>query len=521
MQQSTEKSFKNLIRRIRRFRFFYCLYHFVTTAVIAGALLWVIRAEIVLQTLGLTMIQKNHPLWWICIISLAVASFHIVIIVMNTRFHAYLVDVDRRLDFKDRISTAYELFFSHAAATPQKSPDNAGHVSDKPEKKEILFRQLLLEDIANHQSKIQFFSLYPPKITSKHWYLIGALIAAVCVHWYQWPVMEERISETNASSEVSDVLSKVQHYTNKRLESIDSTKDSSDHSALKRMKKLSKPMPKSTTSDDSLQQTVRQLLQEVASDQMTLVEEMKHALSDEENIELERIETQEQSPTRAFNIQNLIDALQDLLQDGASESLKELLDDLKESNSIRDDLEMIAAAMDARSDSTVPSSLLNNHTGKGDAGKNNRETDPKNSEHADIDNPQKPPADASAAKKLPQKQPKTSKNNASKQSAADTDQLNQEGVSMAGASKSDRTLQTPQPILQANGALLRDKIMTAGQTAQQSVPVRSITESGDAAAAEQTIRKQYKNENEQVMQKEDIPQQYRDYIKQYFLSIGL
>jgi hypothetical protein len=44
---------------------------------------------------------------------------------------------------------------------------------------------------------------------------------------------------------------------------------------------------------------------------------------------------------------------------------------------------------------------------------------------------------------------------------------------------------------------------------------------GNAKVKEEDVIRPYRQELESVLQKEDIPLNYREYIKSYFLSIGL
>ncbi|MEJ2170198.1 MAG: hypothetical protein P8X90_32255 [Desulfobacterales bacterium] len=53
------------------------------------------------------------------------------------------------------------------------------------------------------------------------------------------------------------------------------------------------------------------------------------------------------------------------------------------------------------------------------------------------------------------------------------------------------------------------------------IPIRALTDVGKAGLKEEDIRRTYGQAVESVLQKEDIPLNYREYIKNYFMAIGL
>ena len=63
--------------------------------------------------------------------------------------------------------------------------------------------------------------------------------------------------------------------------------------------------------------------------------------------------------------------------------------------------------------------------------------------------------------------------------------------------------------------------MSVSKKAEYNIHIRSVTRIGDATVPEEDITRQYTRELESILQKEDIPLNYREYIKSYFLSIGL
>ena len=53
------------------------------------------------------------------------------------------------------------------------------------------------------------------------------------------------------------------------------------------------------------------------------------------------------------------------------------------------------------------------------------------------------------------------------------------------------------------------------------IHIRSLTAIGQSRVEPEDIIRNYQQEIEGILQKEDIPLNYREYIKHYFISIGL
>ena len=51
--------------------------------------------------------------------------------------------------------------------------------------------------------------------------------------------------------------------------------------------------------------------------------------------------------------------------------------------------------------------------------------------------------------------------------------------------------------------------------------IRSLGAIGESRLKEDNILRTYQQEIESILQKENMPLNYREYIKQYFISIGL
>ena len=95
-----------------------------------------------------------------------------------------------------------------------------------------------------------------------------------------------------------------------------------------------------------------------------------------------------------------------------------------------------------------------------------------------------------------------------------------ESVFTAGREKAKGEKKAPYDLESPDTPVLKDKGVS-GRGDRYSTYARSLPAIGRARLKEDEIIRAYQKELENVMRKEDIPRAYREYIKQYFLSIGL
>ncbi|MGD8443235.1 MAG: hypothetical protein PVI94_07040, partial [Desulfobacterales bacterium] len=92
--------------------------------------------------------------------------------------------------------------------------------------------------------------------------------------------------------------------------------------------------------------------------------------------------------------------------------------------------------------------------------------------------------------------------------------------SAAGSAPSDGKKKPKDELTKSSGIGTQDK-MKSSQGNNYLIQIRSLTAIGDAKLEEKDIIRSYRKEIEGILQKEEIPLNYRGYIKNYFISIGL
>jgi hypothetical protein len=92
--------------------------------------------------------------------------------------------------------------------------------------------------------------------------------------------------------------------------------------------------------------------------------------------------------------------------------------------------------------------------------------------------------------------------------------------SLAGRGKSTGKKKLSTEIEKLSGPGIQDEIISS-QMQNYLIHIRSLTAIGESRINEEDIMRTYRQEIEGILQKEDIPLNYREYIKHYFISIGL
>jgi hypothetical protein len=103
--------------------------------------------------------------------------------------------------------------------------------------------------------------------------------------------------------------------------------------------------------------------------------------------------------------------------------------------------------------------------------------------------------------------------------AGDQD-MEQDLFSGIGDAKARGTKKSPRELQDSKGLKIKEQgVSLVGE--HYNAQVRSLTSIGKPEVDEGEILRHYEQEIEEVLQKEDMPLNYREYIKTYFLSIGL
>ena len=406
-----------------------------------------------------------------------------------------LIGIDHRLDLHDTLSTAYEYLKL---------------------KKPTEFADLLLNDAAAKLGRIGRQQLVPVKISRYHW--LTAVLLVINIFLYPGVYFTSATISTPAQIKLLDQAAKL---LKKQMISrvVDSFAQSSNPETAFRQKlrQISHQLNDRSQSSEQRAAALDRFLKAVQGQQIRLADELAAKLdstglrevpipnlSGPANLSGSQLQKLERFLRRTLNdgipdtIGRDIESLQELYR--IEKLISQIIEDLKNSRSMADN------SVDAVDDGqpSAPSTGWPEHQNDG----SERAAATRAISGHDRRRPgQTDNAGSAISQKHDQGQP---------------DELDQpEGYSAAAGKGTSKVEKEGSAEIEKNrGAPARDK--TAPTPAPKYlIQIRALTDIGQADLKAEEIFQTYRREVESILQKEDIPINYRQYIKNYFTSIGI
>lgn len=432
--------------------------------------------------------------WVIFSIGFSLAAALLLGFLKRDKFITTLIDIDCRLRLQDRISTAYEYYKSG---------------------KKTVFSDLQIKDAAAKLHQLSTRQMLPVKFSWLHLLLIFLIVANGALFLSNFLSSEFKLTRTDQNKlEVAGELSR--NYAVSRLERKKEKKKKRQNGYSKELEHLRNRLNDRSITQDQLITRLDRFLKDVQGEQTRLATELgaklKAAEIDEmpiqtipklENLSLNQLEKLKRILNRALNNQipdsmnQNIEALQELYR--TEERLSQMIDEFYEGHSDSD--EVAGSKYDNTRSSTATHGLkkpfgdTEHSKTKGDVlnrnrGFEGRHGQPGPEQRQEIDRDLK-------------------------------DEFGSEpGSSSAGRAPSDGKKKSKDELAKSPGLGTQDK-MKSSQGDSYLIQIRSLTAIGESKLEEKDIIRSYRKEIEGILQKEDIPLNYRGYIKNYFISIGL
>jgi hypothetical protein len=492
MNASPDISFSSEISKLKRRNIVIALYRILlnTGLIFLGICIFVF----IIQKASVSNIS-NSGSWVLFSIGFSLAAAMLLGFLKRDKFITTLIDIDRRLRLQDRISTAYEYY--------------------KSEKKTVL-SDLQIQDAAAKLHQLSTKQILPARFSWMHILLIFLIVtnAALFFNDDLFPGFRPMRADQN-KSEMAGELSI--NNTISLLENKKEKKKKQQTNYSKELEDLRNKLNDRSITQDHRIKTLDRFLKEIQGQQSRMASELgdklKAAEIDEmpiqkipklENLSLSELEKLKRILNRALNnqipdsIDQNIEALQELY--GMEERLSQMIDEFNEGNSDSD--EVAGSNHDTTQpsipthDFKKPNDDLEHSKTKGVFSKRNRgiekrlgQTDPE--QRHEIDRNLK-------------------------------DEFGpQRGSSpSAGSAPSDGKKKSKNELAKSSGIGTQDKT-TSAQGDNYLIQIRSLTTIGESKLKEEDIIRSYRKEIEGILQKEDMPLNYRGYIKNYFISIGL
>ena len=410
------------------------------------------------------------------------------------KFLHILIDIDTRLKLQDRITTAYEY---------QKSGIKS------------IFSDLLMQDAAVRIRQLSAKHILPVKFSVLHVSVLLMLITGVALYSSDYLIHSFKPAPED-QKKIEKARALVQNFTTSRSEANKVQKERRNDAYAKKWEHLAKTIDDRNLTRDQVFGTLNRFLKEIQGEQARLANELGSKLnrveidqmpvqniSDLQNLSASQLEKLNMLLSRSLNnpipdsVKQNIESLQDLYN--MEKLLSRIVDDFNEEKSVTEAL--------------AESEHREGHTPGGT-------TDPEKAQQ--FTKQSKPSGSV----------PGTKRNRGSAGGPDFDSSRGQEfgvpgeiglprgNAAQAGRGKSAGKKKPGHEFERSTDPGIADKL-NSSQVKNYLIQIRSLTAIGESKVQEENILRTYEQELETVLQKEEMPLNYREYIKQYFMSIGI
>jgi hypothetical protein len=433
--------------------------------------------------------------WYFVPIGFCVAAACIIGFVTRSSLLNILIDIDCRLKLKDRVSTAYEYLKL---------------------KKKTEFTELLINDAAVKLSQINPQQLVPAKFSFMHGLVIILLMINILL--YSGVFFTPDFKLTHRELEKIDNAGQVlKNYMIKRIDKRAAQQPKTQSGHGKKLAQISNKLNDSSKSFEQRFAELNHFLEEVQGEQARLAQELGTRLDSADIKKLPIPKTPDLANLSTSQLQKLKGLLSKTLSNRISDAIYRNIESLQELDSIENLLSRIIDDLEdgqAVIDDSYRSAGIEGQTPPAPETPENQPDDPNRpypkgkfadpnqnaedrADHRGFGKGQRDGGDLPAGL-----EPSEGYSNA------------------AGGARSDAENKPGQALEKTPGSAVQDK-MVSSAAKTYLIHIRALTDMGDARFKEEDIFRTYRKEVESILQKEDIPVNYREYIKNYFISIGI
>ena len=489
---SGEISFISQIAKIRRRVWIHAIHKIVLNA--ALIFLAINAFFIILIEAGIS----NYPIagtWHFLSSGFSLSAAFFIGLVRRRNFLHVLIDIDRRFKLKDRLGTAYEYLKL---------------------KKRTEFAALLMNDAAAKLRRINHQQLMPVRFSFLH--VLVIILLTINILLYSGIFTASDFKTTRQESQIVENARKLlKNYTISRIDRKAAQKLRSPTGYAKKLEQFSYKLNDSSIPFEQRFAALDSFLQEVQGEQTRLANELAARLDSAAIKELPIQKIPDPANLSSNQLEKLKGLLNRTLNNRMPDSINQNIESLQELDSIEKLLTRIMGDFkDGRSlsDDSAEAAGNEKRAAQSTATHENSPDDRKSS------NPNGHLSDHSRSSAGRTELP--SSGNLQKHVDDLQDGIGQlEGSSAsAGRAKSEEKSGSRTELEKTPGSAIPDKMLSS-QAKSYLIHIRALTDIGEARLKEEEIFKTYQKEVESILQKEDIPMNYRTYIKKYFFSIGI
>lgn len=407
-----------------------------------------------------------------------------------------LIEIDLRLGLKEKLSTAYECH-------------QLGRKS--------IFVDLLTRDVGALLGSIKANQIFPRKFTPAHLlipFFAGVIIILLLVDFTTTPP----IQNTDSANRLKQIGVKMERYAKRELRDIEKAKKAVRRDLYRQMEKVGQDLKGRPMPGESLIKSLDELIKQAETERTQLARQLEAELSLGDTSIMPMLKSLRKDDIDLDDLEQLKNQLRELFEGEIPTSILQDISILDQNRRLElflgKTMDEVRLALKEEGEPFFLEGEEDVFVGKA-SGKDSRH-------NKDI-----PPEQTLTALESKKANPivpilpvlgrgKTGFAESEKDSPTSKRDL----LSQAGLGKGTGEKKPPYELESSKSPTIKDKGIS-GQGDWYNVHVLSLPTAGKAKMKEEDVIRSYWQELEEVLLKEDIPLNYRVYIKNYFLSIGL
>lgn len=440
--------------------------------------------------------HSRQGLWILLLSAISMIAAFVVTRSGRRAFQAFLIDLDARLQLGDCISTAFEY-------------QQSGN--------ESVFSDLLMQEATAKLRRLSTREIFPAEFSRLYFFLILMVITAGALFFNHYSISDfTPVSVDQNKIEKAKIL--VQDFIKSHL-AVNRSKEAKENPVITRsIEQLRKTLNEPEINQERLFASLNRHLKEVQAEQARQAAELDARLDDANILNMPIQDSPDLQSLKAGQLEKLKKLLNQALNNQIPDGIHDNMESLQELFSLE---KLLSQVIDEFHEGD------SDQQGLADSGRYQppNSSYPEDSTKKENDSFQPKAAGQSSADAQNGETDFPGRSRSGLSSPDNFDVSGEGGLSpgsspQAGSAKSNGSQKPGSEIEKASGSGVQDKVMSA-QVKQYLVRIRTQTATGESKLKEEEIVRTYRKEIEGVLQKEEIPLNYRDYIKHYFLSIGL
>jgi len=448
---------------------------------------------LILSIAGLTNYHFKGG-WYFVSIGFSLAAALFIAFGTRSNFLNVFIEIDHRLGLQDRLSTAYEYLKSG---------------------KKTEFADLLMNDAAARLQQFSLGKIVPARFSRLYPVAIILLIVNVLLYSGIFPASE--FKSTRRDLEKIENAGKIlQKYTIGRVDDQADRQSKPQSEYARKLKQISNRLNDSTKTARERFAALNSFLKEVQGEQARLANELGTRLDSADIKDLPVQKIPDPANLSSNQLEKLKAILNKMLNNRIPDSINQKIESLQELDGME---KLLARIIDDLNDDRP---VADNPAAADTKGQSSQSTE-------DSDNPSDDPTPANSIRQYSDPsgstENRTDRSGSAKSRQEDdnpVDGMDEPGgkSTSAGRAISNTESRSSYQIDQSPGTATQDQLASAWAKSYL-IHIRALTDIGEARLKEDEIFQTYRREVESILQKEEMPQNYREYIKNYFISVGM